>query len=168
MTSKSDYQDHSLDELKDFLRERDLQVSGTKDELVDRLVKADKAEAKTTSAQPEDIYAVPERPPTEEQKAAAAAPEPMPAPPLGGEPVKDTKCEGSGAEFPNSPVPEEQRHPAACPVCGKNFDLEPLDPEDAAPDPDIVPDHDDIRLVPEEPMDLEAEPEDEGRRASKR
>jgi SAP domain len=40
--AKSDYEDSTVEELRDELRDRDLPVSGTKDELVARLVEDDK------------------------------------------------------------------------------------------------------------------------------
>lgn len=73
------------------------------------------------------------------------------------DPDADTTCEGSGLEV--GVVPAEQRNPFPCPVCGKNFDLGALDEKAEA---DTVPDHDDIRLVPEEPDDWRPEPTDGG------
>jgi SAP domain len=149
MTSRQDYEDHTVDELQDFLRERELAVSGTKSELVDRLVEDDEAEASESS---EASESVPAEDPTQLPDS-----DPATAQPLVEEP-ETTVCEGSNLEIQGGPVPEEQRHPYPCPVCGKNFDFDPLDPE-ADPENDVIPEHDDIRLVPEEPAPPDTPPE---------
>lgn len=73
-------------------------------------------------------------------------------------PPEDTTCEASGTTAKDSPVPEEQRHPYACPVCGKLLELGK---------DDEIPEHDDLRLVPEEPDDWRTEAEKALEKASK-
>jgi hypothetical protein len=48
--AKSKYEDQTVEELRDELRDRDLQVSGNKDELVARLVEHDESDGAEASA----------------------------------------------------------------------------------------------------------------------
>lgn len=102
---EQDYEDLSLEELRDTCKERDLKVSGNKDELVARLELADlerdeASETPVDGAEDDPTPVEEEAAPQEPQVAAVPDPEPEPDPDPDPSPPEDDPAGGA-------PAPEE-------------------------------------------------------------